>query len=174
MFSETSSETSSGSIWSATSEEGDALHATAMAVTAARDSDSDPNTTKVGEDTIMVNDSWTTKFSRSLRNYMNPVVHSPGAIGTKSKNAAELEALQAVFNLRCNECTNCHYWMTCNNSKGVKCPGCHSTPRTNVAPCYHLQLCDNFTKDQSETYRTGLAYHIMYYTGQSRHPAYLE
>ena len=174
MFSETSSETSSGSIWSS-DEVGDALQeATAMATTAARDSDSDPNTTKVGEDTIMVNDSWTTRFSRSFKNYMKTGETAPGAVGTRNKNTPELEALQAVYNLRCKECTNCHYWMTCTTNKSVRCPGCHSTARTNVAPCYHLQVCESFTKDQSETYRTGLAYRIEFYTGQSKHPAYLE
>ena len=176
MFSETSSETSSGSVWSATSDDlvGDALQeATAMATTAARDSDSDPNTTKVGEDTILVNDSWTTRFSRSIKNYM---MHSPppSAAGAKNKNPPELEALQAVYALRCKDCTSCHYWMTCITNKGVRCPGCHSTARTNVAPCYHLQLCDRYSKDQADTYRTGLAYHIEFYTGQSKHPAYLE
>ena len=98
MFSETES-SSSGSVWSTTSDEGgDALQeATAMATTAAQDSDSDPNTTKVGEETIMVNDSWPTRLSRSFRNYMNPGETAPGAVNSKSKIPPELEALQAVL-----------------------------------------------------------------------------
>ena len=174
MFSETES-SSSGSIWSTTSDEvGDALQeAPAMATTAAQDSDSDPNTTKVGEETIMVNDSWPTRLSRSFRNYMNPGETAPGAVNSKSKIPPELEALQAVFNLKCNECTNCHYWMTCTTNKTIKCPGCHSTARTNLAPCYHLQVCNRYTVDQSNTYRTGLAYHIEYYKGPSKHPDFI-
>ena len=144
-----------------------------MATTAAQDSDSDPNTTKVGEETIMVNDSWPTRLSRSFRNYMNPGETAPGAVNSKSKIPPELEALQAVFNLKCNECTNCHYWMTCTINKTIKCPGCHSTARTNLAPCYHLQVCTRYTVDQSNTYRTGLAYHIEYYKGPSKHPDFI-
>ena len=134
MFSETES-SSNGSIWSsASNDRGDALQeATAMATTAALDSDSNPDTTKVGDERIVVNDSWTTRLSRSLRNYMNPGETAPGAMGNKKKSAPELEALQAVYNMRCNKCTSCNYWTTCTINKSVRCPGCHSTARTHVS-----------------------------------------
>ena len=74
MFSET--ESSDGSDWlRSIDERGDALalEATSLittTMTANQDSDNDFDNTKVGEDTIVVNDSWTTRFSNTLRNYM--------------------------------------------------------------------------------------------------------
>ena len=72
MYSET--ESSDGSVWSrGQGEGGDALRnqATALITTAtAQDSDDELNTNKVGEDKIVITDTWTSRFTNSFRNYM--------------------------------------------------------------------------------------------------------
>ena len=89
MFSET--ESSDGSDWSRSRDErGDALalEATALittTMTATQDSDNNFDNTKVGEDTIVVNHSWTTRFSNSLRSYMAPGNNEQGT-GGNDKN----------------------------------------------------------------------------------------
>ena len=174
MYSET--ESSDGSVWSrGQGEAGDALRATSMITTIiAQDSDDDIDSIKVGEEEIVITDSWTSRFTNSFRNYMQPTTAVTPGGNLGNNKPSELESLQTLYESRCNECVQCQFTNTCKTAKVKLCPGCHSTPRTNASPCYHEQICDKYTEKQAQDYKVGLAYHIEYYKGRSEHPMYLE
>ena len=105
-------ESSDGSVWSrGQGEGGDALnnHATALITTTTiQDSDDDFDTNKVAEDETIITDTWSTRFTNSIRNYMLPGTGGQGTGGPSNNTIpTELETLIKLNNERCNTCTNC-------------------------------------------------------------------
>ena len=155
---------------------GDAHHnllATALITTTAlQDTDDDMDNDKVGEDETIITDTWSTRLSNIFfkRNYMKPGTNATGG-PTDNDDPNELFAL---YETRCKSCDSCNITATCKNSGTTLCPGCKGTARTNNSLCYHLPLCEFFTKNQRELYQTAMAFHLEYFKGKCEHPIYIK
>ena len=155
---------------------GDAHHnllATALITTTAlQDTDDDMDNDKVGEDETIITDTWSTRLSNIFfkRNYMRPGTNTTGG-PTDNDDPNELFAL---YETRCKSCDSCNITATCKNSGTTLCPGCKGTARTNNSLCYHLPLCEFFTKNQRELYQTAMAFHLEYFKGKCEHPIYIK
>ena len=96
-----------------------------------------------------------------------------GKKGGKKGNSTDfLINLASINATRCTKCNGCIHTNTCIELNKTPCPGCKEN-KTIKLPCYHLQLCEIWTTEQINEYKTKLAFHIEFFKGTCDHPIYL-
>ena len=96
-----------------------------------------------------------------------------GKKGGKKGNSTDfLINLASINATRCTKCNGCIHTNTCIELNKTPCPGCKEN-KTIKLPCYHLQLCEIWTTEQINEYKTNLAFHIEFFKGTCNHPIYL-
>ena len=96
-----------------------------------------------------------------------------GKKGGKKGNSTDfLINLASINATRCTKCNGCIHTNTCIELNKTPCPGCKEN-KTIKLPCYHLQLCEIWTTEQINEYKTNLAFHIEFFKDTCDHPIYL-
>ena len=93
--------------------------------------------------------------------------------GDAPTNFQATALIQGEGEVRCNNCPGCYSVVTCKKSEQnfkTPCPMC--IEHTSIY-CFHLQLCEGWSKEYSIKYRYIQAYKLEYFKGKCDHPVYL-
>ena len=93
--------------------------------------------------------------------------------GDAPNNFQATALIQGEGEVRCNNCPGCYSVVTCKKSEQnfkTPCPMC--IEHTSIY-CFHLQLCEGWSKEYSIKYRYIQAYKLEYFKGKCDHPVYL-
>ena len=153
---------------------GDALQVvTALATTTSyiHDTDDEMDVDRVGEEDIPVQSILSRLWYGKNYTHIPSTTTNQGG-GKKGNSTNFLINLASINATRCTKCNGCIHTNTCIELNKTPCPGCKEN-KTIKLPCYHLQLCEIWTTEQINEYKTNLAFHIEFFKGTCNHPIYL-